>query len=91
MNVKGPFLEWMNNGLNKVAPPADASEWVRVIATVSRLLIVWLVSNERGGWRLAKAEDPPPMGIGSGPYQTQPVDRTSEVRQALLAAGKPVE
>jgi hypothetical protein len=84
----------MSNELDPRTPPVDASDWVRIIATISTLLSVRFVWNERGQWKVSRAEDPPPaepVGSMGGGVQIEPVDRRAEVRQALLDHGKPVE
>jgi hypothetical protein len=89
--LQGPFVEWKDNDLRDVAPPPDASEWVHIIATVSRTVVVWLVRLEGGGWRVAKADEAPPAETGDGPFNIDHLDRSDEVREALRKAGKPVE
>ncbi len=86
----GPWVTWMENYGHAVPPPPDSHEWVRAVKAVSEFLIAHFVTNERGGWRISKAEDPPPLSPGAS-FPTQPIDRTAELRQALLAAGRAVE
>ena len=81
----GPWVTWTTNEWRTLRPPRDSHEWVRVVKTVSELLRVKFVDNERGGWRVSKAEDPPRAGTA------EPVDRTNELRDKLRTRGKAVE
>ena len=84
-----PILQWRTRKGRLATPPADANEWKGIIAGISRILLVRLVSKPRGRWWISKAEENPPQ-IGAGPYRIAPIDRRDEVRKALQDAGKPV-
>ena len=81
--ARGPIVRWQGNGLRDVTPPADASEWVSIVREICPILLVRFVSNERGGWRVAKATAHPG---DTGPL----IDRSAEAKEALRDAGKPV-
>ena len=91
MEMSQPLIKWVDNDGNRVDPPRDADEWVAVIREASPLLTVVLVESAGNTWHLATADDPADVELGSGPYESRPVDRKDEVRTALLHAGKPVD
>lgn len=88
--ARGPIVYWKTNEGAGATPPADTKEWVSIIASVSPILLVELVSREDGSWWVGKANETPPQ-LGGGPYQ-EPLtkDRRREVTEALRRARKPV-
>jgi hypothetical protein len=88
--ARGPVVRWKTNEGEQTTPPADASEWVSIIARVSPILSVELVSREDGRWWVGKANETPPQ-VGGGPY-SEPLttDRRKEVTEALREACKTI-
>jgi len=89
MSARNPIVEWRTRKGGTATPPADANEWKGIIAGISPILLVRLVSKPRGRWWVSKAEENPPR-IYAGPHRLAPIDRRDEVRKALQDAGKPV-
>ena len=85
----GPVVRWKTNEGEDATPPADAKEWVEIIATVSPTLSVLLIwpDDGRNCWHVSRAAETLPETGGGPPKE---IIRTDEVRQALEDEGMPV-
>jgi len=86
---KGPMIDWLDNDRNVAEAPYDALDWIAIIRRLGPGIRVVFISDGHGRSRVPEA-DQLPWDVGSGPYETRPIDRSGDVRAALLAAGKPI-